>query len=155
MYQLNSYLIYDANISHIWEISKQKWENISQIFSMELRERIMLIRKNFNLGVVEFSNRIGISKSSLDRYEKGQSETPSSVIANIIEVFNVDSDWLLFGKGGDKVIFKGNYVEKDELIQAQSKIASLQEQLIQYQMKEIEQLQKQNSREVPVPKPQD
>jgi len=50
----------------------------------------------------EFAKRIGVTKSTLGRYERGDTEPTSGTIARICATFGVMADWLVLGIGEKK-----------------------------------------------------
>lgn len=49
-----------------------------------------------------FAERIGVTKSTLGRYERGDTEPTSGTIARICATFDVMADWLVLGIGEKK-----------------------------------------------------
>ena len=62
-----------------------------------IASRLRYIRGNLSRD--EFAEKIGVHKNTVGRYERGESEPDLTISSKICRIFNVDSDWLLFGKG--------------------------------------------------------
>ena len=62
-------------------------ENVNSYKSNEL---VRYLRKNLNLTQVEFSKKIGISLSSLEKYESGRQDYPFIILIKIANIFNYD-----------------------------------------------------------------
>ena len=67
--------------------------------NIEIGRRLCALRESLNLSQVEFAQRIDLSPRAFQNYERGERETPASVIKVIYEVFSVDPLWLLVGPG--------------------------------------------------------
>lgn len=66
---------------------------------MEIKDRISLIIKEAGLKKSEFANKIDTNPSYLSTILNGTFQPGEKMIKKINEVFNVNSDWLLTGKG--------------------------------------------------------
>lgn len=64
-----------------------------------MKDRIKQIRKSNNLTQQEFAHRLGVSRSGVASYETGEREPISAVISLICREFNINEDWLRYGKG--------------------------------------------------------
>ena len=62
-------------------------------------ERIKLVRKELNLTLEKFGERIGLKKSSLSQVEIGINSVTEQLIKSICREFNVDYLWLTTGEG--------------------------------------------------------
>lgn len=58
-------------------------------------ERLRQLRTARDLSQMEFSKHIGISKSSVNMYERGEREPGLETLERIADYFNVDMDYLL------------------------------------------------------------
>lgn len=58
-------------------------------------ERLRQLRTARDLSQMEFSKQIGISKSSVNMYERGEREPGLETLEQIADYFNVDMDYLL------------------------------------------------------------
>lgn len=58
-------------------------------------ERLRQLRTARDLSQMEFSKQIGISKSSVNMYERGEREPGLETLEQIADYFNVDMDFLL------------------------------------------------------------
>lgn len=61
--------------------------------------RIYNLRKNLNLSMEKFGNKLGISKSAISAFEKDISNPSNQTIKLICREFNVDYFWLTEGVG--------------------------------------------------------
>lgn len=64
-----------------------------------MNTRILEIRKSLNLSQEEFSNKIGLKRSSLSEIERGNAPVTERTIIAICSKFNVNEEWLRSGKG--------------------------------------------------------
>lgn len=64
-----------------------------------MKERIRNLRESKGLSQKNFSEILGITARSLQNYEQGEREMPSSVIKTLYEKFRVNPVWLLTGQG--------------------------------------------------------
>lgn len=69
-------------------------------------ERLRQLRTARDLSQFEFSKLIGISKSSVNMYERGEREPGLETLEKIADYFNVDMDYLL---GKSDVVNKSNW----------------------------------------------
>ena len=112
---------------------------------MPLNQRIKILRKSLGLSQIAFAEEIESSKSAIDRYEKEGTDVPSSVLATIIEKYKILPNWLFFGEGGESPQYQEEYVKKEKYEAVSEQVNALQSELIKYQKKEIEALEKQNA----------
>ena len=63
--------------------------------------RINKVRSQLDLSMEKFGNKIGISKSSVNKLEKGINQPSEQTIKLICSVYNVDYVWLTQGVGED------------------------------------------------------
>ena len=73
----------------------------SEIVHMELGERIRLVRQGAGMGQNEFAQSLGITQSSVSKYESGKREPGALLLAGIERVFQIDIKWLITGEGQD------------------------------------------------------
>jgi len=62
-------------------------------------ERIKKLRKGLDLTQQEFSERIGIKRNTIAKYETGRGEPIDAVISLMCREFNVNETWLRAGEG--------------------------------------------------------
>lgn len=108
---------------------------------MSVNERLKLIRKSTGLGQSAFGKTINVGQSGLDRYEKDGYELPNSVITTIVTVYNIHTDWLIFGHGGEDIRYRSEFVDKSEYELLNKRLCDVQEMLIKYQGDQIEKLE--------------
>jgi transcriptional regulator with XRE-family HTH domain len=60
--------------------------------------KIKKIRIENDLSQDEFSNIIGISKEDLSNFENNVTDIPVDILREIVEIFNIDANWLLTEK---------------------------------------------------------
>lgn len=58
-------------------------------------DRLRSLRTERGLSMLDFANQLGISKSSVNMYERGEREPNFEVLETIADFFNVDMDYLL------------------------------------------------------------
>lgn len=61
----------------------------------KFHDRLKLLRRESGLSQQDFANLIGISKSSINMYERGEREPGLETLESIADYFNVDMDYLL------------------------------------------------------------
>lgn len=64
--------------------------------------RLKSLRQEFKLSQMELATQIGLSKSSINMYERGEREPGIETIKKFASFFNVDTDYLL-GKTEQKL----------------------------------------------------
>jgi DNA-binding XRE family transcriptional regulator len=64
----------------------------------ELRHRIKAVRVNAGLTQPQFAEQIEVSLPTVTRIEKGRSIPDLACVFKIAEIFNVSSEWLIFGE---------------------------------------------------------
>ena len=62
---------------------------------MDFYVRLRLLRNSRNLSQQSLANAIGVSKSSINMYERGEREPSFKTLIAIANYFNVDTDYLL------------------------------------------------------------
>ncbi len=66
-----------------------------------LGHRLMAIRNMAKLSQEEMSQKLGISRSAYQNYERGQRDLTAQLLLEIYEVFDVDPLWMLKGDSED------------------------------------------------------
>lgn len=61
----------------------------------KFNERLKLLRQESGLSQFDFAKQIGLSKSSVNMYERGEREPSIETLESIADYFNVDMDFLL------------------------------------------------------------
>lgn len=61
----------------------------------KFNEQLKMLRREAGISQQEFANRIGISKSSVNMYERGEREPGFETLETIADYFHVDMDFLL------------------------------------------------------------
>lgn len=64
-----------------------------------MHNRLKRLRKELDMTQQDFSDKIGVSRSNIGKYETGISEPSSAVISLICREFNVNENWLRTGEG--------------------------------------------------------
>lgn len=59
--------------------------------------RLRYLRKKVNFSQFELANKIGVSKSSINMYERGEREPGFETLEAIADFFNVDMNYLIGG----------------------------------------------------------
>lgn len=62
-------------------------------------KRIYILRKELNLSMEQFGERIGISKSAISGFEKSKTNPSEQTIILICQIYGVNSMWLKNGIG--------------------------------------------------------
>lgn len=81
---------------------------------MNIGNRILQVRKENDLSQDDFGKKIGLSRSIIGCYEKNLRNVSDRAIRDICINFNINEDWLRYGKGEKYLIPK----EIDELSKA-------------------------------------
>lgn len=93
-----------------------------------MNERIKKLRKELNLTLEKFGERLGIQKATLSKIENGTVSITERNIAAICREFNVNENWLRTGEGDIHIQIS----EEDELMQWAGKVLSKQSSDFQY-----------------------
>lgn len=64
-----------------------------------MNERFKLIRKKEKLSQASFGEKLGVSRDVIGNIEYGRVEPKTLLINHLCDVFNVNKEWLLTGKG--------------------------------------------------------
>ena len=64
-----------------------------------MNERLKRLRKTLDLTQQEFADKIGIKRNSFANYETGRNTPIDAIIVSICREFNVNEEWLRYGKG--------------------------------------------------------
>lgn len=64
-----------------------------------MNTRIKEVRKKEKLTQEEFGKRIGSARNTIANYETGNRKPSNAVITSICREFNINEDWLRYGKG--------------------------------------------------------
>lgn len=78
---------------------------------MNIGNRILQIRKENDLSQDDFGKKIGLSRSIIGCYEKNLRNVSDRAIRDICMNFNINEEWLRYGKGDKYLVPK----EIDEL----------------------------------------
>lgn len=83
---------------------------------MNLGERVRILRKELNMTLEQFGERVGVGKTAISRIENGSNNLTDQMAKSICREFNVNEDWLRTGEGEmfeKKELFSLNdYVEE-------------------------------------------
>ncbi len=94
-----------------------------------------------------FAKKIGMSQTTYNRFEAGGSVTfPAEAAATIIKNYNVNYRWLLLDEGDDNEVMFGEPSADIKYQELLEKYAHINEEVIKYKTKEIEQLSKKTER---------
>ena len=66
---------------------------------MNFGDRLVKARENLGFNQANFSEKIDLAAQSLARYEKNKVNPSMEFIAKLTDMFNINSNWLLTGKG--------------------------------------------------------
>lgn len=64
-----------------------------------MNNRIIEIRKNFNLSRAAFGSRLGVSGDVINNIERGRVDLKEHMLLLICKEFNVNENWLRYGEG--------------------------------------------------------
>lgn len=65
--------------------------------------RIKAVRKQSGLSQVEFAQRLGVKENQIIGIENNKQQIPGIVLERIVEIFQVDGNWLLTGSSAGQV----------------------------------------------------
>ncbi|MFR5969575.1 MAG: helix-turn-helix domain-containing protein [Clostridium sp.] len=71
-----------------------------------MNKRIMLLRKELNLTLEKFGQRIGVTRAAISNIETGNRKVTEQMFKSICREFNVREDWLRNGNGEMFKIFQ-------------------------------------------------
>lgn len=66
---------------------------------MNMNERIGMVRKHLKLNQSEFSKQLGYSRSIANALESGEKKPSREALIKMVELYNVNINWLFTGKG--------------------------------------------------------
>lgn len=64
-----------------------------------MNERLRELRKKLGLTLKDFGKRLGVSDAAISRIENGERKLTEQMILSVCREFNVNEDWIRFGKG--------------------------------------------------------
>ena len=76
-------------------------------------ERLRQLRTGCGLSQMEFSKRIGVSKSSVNMYERGEREPNLETLQHIADFFQVDIGYLLGNSGSQTAVPERTVTDDD------------------------------------------
>lgn len=62
-------------------------------------ERIKAIRKELGLTLEKFGEKLGVTKTTISRIEKGVNNLTDQMARSVCREYNVDYDYLMYGEG--------------------------------------------------------
>lgn len=62
-------------------------------------ERIKMLRISKKLSQEKFGNELGVQKSAVSKWERGENDPPDNIVKSICREYGVDYLWLTEGKG--------------------------------------------------------
>ena len=81
-----------------------------------MNNRIKELRKELNLTMEKFGERLGVGKSAINKLEKGENKITDQMFKSICREFNVNPDWL---QNGTLPMFNSDHTEGlEEFIRA-------------------------------------
>ncbi|HBH3701009.1 TPA: helix-turn-helix domain-containing protein [Clostridioides difficile] len=69
------------------------------MYDININKRIRKIRKDANLSQPAFGEKLGVSKDVISNIEYNRVEPKALFINHLCNVFNVNKEWILTGKG--------------------------------------------------------
>ncbi len=64
-----------------------------------MNERIKELRKELGLTLEKFGEALGVQKSAVSKWERGENSVPEQMFKSICREFNVSENWLRTGEG--------------------------------------------------------
>jgi transcriptional regulator with XRE-family HTH domain len=93
-----------------------------------ISERLKKLRECLKLTQGALADQINIKRSTYAGYESGISSPQADLLEKLVMLFDVDSNWLLSGKGDMFVGNPSNKMESDERTAREEKIETLENQ---------------------------
>ncbi len=62
-------------------------------------ERVLEIRKELKMTLEEFGGKLGVTKTTISRIEKGVNNLTDQMATSICRTYNVNYEWLIYEKG--------------------------------------------------------
>lgn len=84
---------------------------------MEFGERLKEAREKLGFNQNEFAEKIQIAPQSLARYEKNKVKPTIEFIEKLTDMFIINSNWLINGKGNIFIENESNLNFKEEILQ--------------------------------------
>ncbi|MCH7575297.1 MAG: helix-turn-helix transcriptional regulator [Candidatus Marinimicrobia bacterium] len=97
-----------------------------------LGERIRQVRRGIDLTQDEFGERLGVTRQSVNGYEKGRLLPPTPMIVKIADLTNYNPWWLLFGIGNPSPISTDSGLSDGDLLEDLSGLSETQRIMIKY-----------------------
>lgn len=79
---------------------------------MEIRERLLTIRKSRNLNQEDFGKRIGVTRSAVCNYENGTRPISDQVILAVCREFGVSETWMRYEVGSMNIPPKDGVIDQ-------------------------------------------
>lgn len=121
-----------------------------------MRNRIKLIRQNEKLTQEEFSEKLDMSRDTVFNLESGRKIIKDEYIEKICSTFNINAEWMIFGKGSmyntsekSKILSENlSKLSESELLRdAMSKLSELDQDELEVIYNLIKFLSKKNKRD--------
>lgn len=110
-----------------------------QITQMPNNQRVIKIRTHFNLSQKEFAIALNVAQSKVSKVEMGEQNLNTEMLSTIIQLYNINADWVLGLKGEDNVIlFNNEFVPIQEYKRIEAEKMVMMEELLKYKSAEIE-----------------
>ncbi len=111
---------------------------------MTENDRIRILRKELELTLTEFSNKLGITHAALSNIENGKRNVTKQMRKSICREFRVDPVWLTTGEGDMFIDQSVELIEMlDNLLHNESKLANTMFRMFaQYTLEDWEDLER-------------
>ncbi|MFA5479713.1 MAG: XRE family transcriptional regulator [Candidatus Muiribacteriota bacterium] len=76
-----------------------------------MRERFKELRKKLNISQKILAEKLGIPVTAVSKYETGKIKPSSDILGRLIDVYDININWLLTGRGN---IFSSYFKENDD-----------------------------------------
>ena len=97
-----------------------------------LGDRVRQVRRGIDLTQDEFGVRLGVTRQSVNGYEKGRLLPPVPMIVKIADLTSHNPWWLLFGVGSPTPTFSDSGLADSELVDDIPELTETQRFLIKY-----------------------
>ncbi len=82
---------------------------------MELLTRLQELRKKYGYSQEQLSEMLGVSRQAVSKWESGQTTPDINNLMKLSEIYNVSTDYLLFGKENvPQIVYKDRIVYQEK-----------------------------------------